>query len=193
MTADILHLPAWRGLCDAAQANDYDLQLIAGTDSLAVTAHHRSIGADFTPWRARFVSDRKLCHGSSYGNPGSALAMPLGEYDESVWRPGYKDNTNLVTQLRRRRCVRAKPYSFRDLAEERKAELFIEFYKRNAGKQATRDTHGNWVCPHRSIPLAGIAPGEDGLIECPLHGLKICSRTGIVEPGLVAPAQEKQP
>ena len=33
------------------------------------------------------------------------------------------------------------------------------------------------VCPHRGADLSGIEP-EDGLITCPLHGLRFCAKTG---------------
>ena len=36
------------------------------------------------------------------------------------------------------------------------------------------------VCPHRGASLKGIAPGNDGLISCPLHGLRFDPATGIV-------------
>ena len=34
------------------------------------------------------------------------------------------------------------------------------------------------VCPHRGADLSGIEP-EDGLITCPLHGLRFCAKTGL--------------
>ena len=33
-------------------------------------------------------------------------------------------------------------------------------------------------CPHRGVPLANIDPDAHGIIECPLHGLRWCARTG---------------
>ena len=33
-------------------------------------------------------------------------------------------------------------------------------------------------CPHRGVALAHIGPDGDGIIECPLHALRWCARTG---------------
>lgn len=38
---------------------------------------------------------------------------------------------------------------------------------------------GGWVCPHQKASLGSIMP-IDGVITCPLHGLKIDAETGIV-------------
>ena len=37
--------------------------------------------------------------------------------------------------------------------------------------------NGN-VCPHQGTDLSGITPGPDGIITCPLHGLRWHARTG---------------
>lgn len=34
------------------------------------------------------------------------------------------------------------------------------------------------ICPHRGADLTGFVPNDDGVITCPLHGLRWCTRTG---------------
>ena len=34
------------------------------------------------------------------------------------------------------------------------------------------------ICPHRGTNLTGILPDDDGVVTCPLHGLRWCTRTG---------------
>ena len=38
--------------------------------------------------------------------------------------------------------------------------------------------NGRLRCPHRGADLSAIEPDEHGVVECPLHGLKWCTRTG---------------
>lgn len=49
-----------------------------------------------------------------------------------------------------------------------------------AGRQCRRNA-GGFVCPHKNAPLGSIAAVE-GIITCPLHGLRIDAQTGIVVP-----------
>jgi hypothetical protein len=37
---------------------------------------------------------------------------------------------------------------------------------------------GDLLCPHRGVSLATIPPDENGVITCPLHGLKWCAKSG---------------
>lgn len=47
-----------------------------------------------------------------------------------------------------------------------------------AGRQARRGRHG-WICPHRAVPLGTHLPDADGIVTCPLHGLRIDAASGI--------------
>lgn len=38
---------------------------------------------------------------------------------------------------------------------------------------------GGWICPHRKASLGSVMP-IDGIITCPLHGLRIDAATGLV-------------
>lgn len=47
----------------------------------------------------------------------------------------------------------------------------------------------NAICPHQGTDLSGIEPDQEGVITCPLHGLKWRARTGrIVMPAESRPA-----
>lgn len=46
-----------------------------------------------------------------------------------------------------------------------------------AGKQCTKSKLG-FICPHQRFQLGSIAP-VDGVITCPLHGLRIDAATGV--------------
>jgi hypothetical protein len=47
-----------------------------------------------------------------------------------------------------------------------------------ANTQCRRKESG-WICPHRGFAL-GSVPVHDGIITCPLHGLRIVAETGVV-------------
>lgn len=46
-----------------------------------------------------------------------------------------------------------------------------------AGRQCARGTRG-WICPHQHAALGSVV-AVDGIIICPLHGLKIDAATGV--------------
>lgn len=77
---------------------------------------------------------------------------------------------------RRRRCARnVVPYVFRDKDPVQAVQAAY------AGQQCRRVRTG-WTCPHQRWPLGSIEPTADGVIVCPLHGLRIDAASGIVEP-----------
>ena len=43
---------------------------------------------------------------------------------------------------------------------------------------AERTLINGHICPHRGADLTGIVPDDDGVVTCPLHGLRWCARTG---------------
>lgn len=60
-----------------------------------------------------------------------------------------------------------------------------------AGRRCPSSDHG-WVCPHQATPLGSIKP-VDGVITCPLHGLRIDAATGVViSPGPSATGKERE-
>lgn len=79
----------------------------------------------------------------------------------------------------RRTCIRA-PLGFiwpRDLGLKVDAAF--------AGRQCGKGKRG-WVCPHKHFPLGSIEV-VDGVIQCPLHGLRIDAATGkVIGTGVLA-------
>lgn len=74
--------------------------------------------------------------------------------------------------LKRRKCLRDQ-HIF-----DGPSYIMSPFRKSFAGQQCAKGKRG-WVCPHRHIAL-GSTPAIDGIITCPLHGLRIEAETGKV-------------
>lgn len=76
---------------------------------------------------------------------------------------------------RRKLCRRAEmPF---DYAHQPKVQALQDGF---AGKACARGKAG-WICPHRHVALGSIEPRE-GVITCPLHGLRIDAASGVVLP-----------
>lgn len=73
-------------------------------------------------------------------------------------------------ELRRMRCMREMP-------ELPPAFQGTTMHAHFAGQTAKRGRLG-LVCPHQQYPLGQSTPDADGIITCPLHGLRIRARDG---------------
>lgn len=73
---------------------------------------------------------------------------------------------------RRRKCLREQ-HIFRgpELGMRKLEDGFT-------GRQCAKGKRG-FVCPHKQFPL-GSTPAIDGMITCPLHGLRVDAKTGVV-------------
>lgn len=77
---------------------------------------------------------------------------------------------------RRRRCHRSHaPYQFGHTPQV--GGLREHF----AGTRCKSNRHG-WVCPHQNWPMGSLEPDADGVITCPLHGLRVRAADGLVLP-----------
>ena len=74
----------------------------------------------------------------------------------------------------RRTCIRT-PNVFRG-----PSDFIRKFHTAFAGRQCAEGKRG-FVCPHKFFPLGSIEP-VDGVLTCPLHGLRIDVATGVVLP-----------
>lgn len=94
--------------------------------------------------------------------------------DGAVHRPLHARNNAPLgsVKLARRTCIRA-PLSFGG-----PADFTVKFQTHFAGTQCGKGKRG-WVCPHKHFPLGSIEP-IDGVLNCPLHGLRIDAETGKV-------------
>lgn len=93
---------------------------------------------------------------------------------------GYRDHEALKNlykpldepQFRRMKCKRVMPkYPFSRMAE------IVHLNEHFSGKSCANGRHG-WVCPHQHYPLGQETADDDGVITCPLHGLRIDAETG---------------
>lgn len=73
-------------------------------------------------------------------------------------------------KFKRLTCIR-EPVAFRA-----PSDFKVKFQTAFAEQQCGKGKRG-WVCPHKHFPLGTIAP-IDGVVTCPLHGLRIDAATG---------------
>lgn len=97
----------------------------------------------------------------------------------TVFAEGGKSNSGSLPDCvnRRKRCIAYDLLDF-PLWEVRYNPDFQAMYKSYIGNQCQRRM--GWVCPHKGTDLASTAPGVDGIIICPLHGLRIDAASGVV-------------
>jgi hypothetical protein len=115
-------------------------------------------------------------------HPATTLAArPLGEYG-----PGTKHNPDSASggplpapALRKKRCIIAD-VGFPALADEGVYTTFDRFHAAYEGKRCGRDAEGHLICPHKGARLSSLAADRNGVVTCPLHGLAINVRTGVV-------------
>lgn len=125
---------------------------------------------------ARFVSQRLSRRvGATVGRSldifAKAQGYPLsrqnvtGAVDVPTGRPG----------LQRFKCQSAEfPYRFH--GQEPVSKLRIAYGDFGPGQRALpiRKADGRLLCPHRKVDLSQIAPDAEGVVTCPLHGLRVC-------------------
>jgi hypothetical protein len=74
---------------------------------------------------------------------------------------------------RRLRCARVQiPYQFGFMPAIRGLREHF------AGEQCRKARTG-WVCPHKHVPLGQFPPDANGVITCPLHGLRVRASDGV--------------
>ena len=112
-------------------------------------------------------------HGEIYDSDEPALAscqaMPLAPHR---WGRGAGELPAVV--WKRLLCRRADmPYQHSHREPVRGVQAH------HAGLQCRRGRAG-WICPHQNWPLGSVRPDADGVVTCPLHGLRINAATGVV-------------
>lgn len=70
--------------------------------------------------------------------------------------------------LRRRKCQRPTPFYPAEIVPWL-PDLEAAYQDRRLGE--------DWICPHRGASLRG-QPVHEGVVVCPLHGLRWCVETG---------------
>lgn len=113
----------------------------------------------------RFLTKRhwKEFEGSYRSALNVVQGTPLNHHDliEGPPRP----------QLRRMKCTMTDV-----VWQHPEAQAVVKIQKRFAGHPCRKSKLG-FICPHQRFPLGSIAP-VDGVITCPLHGLRIDAASG---------------
>jgi hypothetical protein len=118
---------------------------------------------------ARFLTaaqERFLTKGDVWGYPTEIEDVvgrgPLADRDRSLpkGRPA----------LRRRKCRRATYGHV--YGHTREVQALRDHYREPAAPLRLAD--GRLLCPHRKADLSNFPPDADGLVTCPLHGLRVC-------------------
>ncbi|BAI71498.1 hypothetical protein AZL_008600 [Azospirillum sp. B510] len=98
--------------------------------------------------------------------PGMATNYPLCTIDFGLTRRAVP---HPPIEYRRLRCVAATiTYQFAGLEP-------VLSLRRHMGEAAMVDTDHGPICPHRGFRLGSVP--ADGIITCPLHGLRFCAKS----------------
>lgn len=105
-----------------------------------------------------------------------SFAAPV--HGEKVWsasggKVSYQAKNLPAPELHKMKCMRLMP--------EYPASSQPVIHEINAhfdGKRCKRGRLG-YVCPHQQYPLGSIVPDENGIITCPLHGLRVRAVDGV--------------
>lgn len=128
---------------------------------------------------ARFLSKGMLRGSTSYFHGACdpvelsqryPLSGPSTWQDGDVWAP-LPDAVPLGRPSERPfRCVRVDtPYAFGGMEQVGKLRA-----KHGVGACAPIDLgDGRRLCPHRKVDLSNMVPDSDGVVTCPLHGLRV--------------------
>lgn len=124
-------------------------------------AEYFEVHANHYHYDIRFLTDQQL-RTFDYHKRHDSMAMAAIQIAHGLlpeWRP--------------LKCRRLQPeYPHADQLMIRRLNRAYE------GMQAPCNTRG-WVCPHKNFPLSSYVPDAQGVITCPLHGLRIRAADGI--------------
>lgn len=130
---------------------------------------HYHVDGRFLTARQRTYLNRWGRHGDDW--VGTIGAAPLNVREE--WSGKVRPHPPLTWE--RRRCSDARvsyPWGGQPAVKKLRAHHATD--KLHCGD------HG-WICPHRGAHLGSVAPDAQGIITCPLHGLRWHADTGEAE------------
>lgn len=114
--------------------------------------------------------DRRHRYSISYGSGlAAAYGNPLAQRDPNDFNQDLPHPKPIVRRLLCRREWVPYPHGNQRAVQELRAAF--------ADKHLIQTPEGH-TCPHRGVSLATIEPDENGVITCPLHGLRWCAKTG---------------
>jgi len=135
-------------------------------------AHHDRDDVGFEPVHFhvdfRFLTARQVQQITGHYWGGSAeqtvAAAPLNQRGREVPRKPY---------LAKRRC-RVSGWTYSPPSRPRWLDAFDKRYGKIAEPRRLAD--GRLLCPHRKVDLSSFEPDADGIVTCPLHGLRVQCR-----------------
>lgn len=139
--------------------------------------HHDKGDVGFEPLHFhvdfRFLTARQVRQIAPYfgrGAEGTVAVAPLNQRGVDIPRKTY---------LAKRKC-RVSGWAYSVPHRPQWMDKFDARYGEVA--QPLRIKGGRLLCPHRKVDLSSFEPDADGIVTCPLHGLRVC---------VAAPAQEQ--
>ena len=116
----------------------------------------------------------------------AGMIRPVGEYgrdDDTAENPTEKDPTATLPNARRTMWLRYEVRQMRRQATVMWPATTWWFPKLEAKFANARlgGTNG-WVCPHRAVDLESMVLPEATTVQCPLHGLRWCTKTRRLAP-----------
>lgn len=148
---------------------DYTYMAIPGQWPTLGPAHHDRGDIGFEPIHFhvdfRFLTAdqaRRINRGSSFYRAESIVAnYPLNHRNIEIPRRAY---------LAKRRC-RVAGWKYTPPTPPRWMPAFNARYGKVAEPRRLAD--GRLLCPHRKVDLSTFVPDADGIVTCPLHGLRV--------------------
>lgn len=137
---------------------------------------HRFLGAKETAFAFRQVPRRHRAGGADTAIALICSGYPLAETRQYGKLPAGRP------RLARRRC--ARPHTRTPILHHMTEAMRSEFrahYGDNGdtaalAAPAIKLEDGRRLCPHRKVDLSSLPTSSDGVVTCPLHGLKVCVR-----------------
>lgn len=117
---------------------------------------------------ARFMTARQETTAASMRH-GATLEGAVGSYPLSN---RYRSLPKGLPVLRRRKCRRA---SYSNACTARPEVMALQEHFGTAPAAIVRPD-GKLLCPHRKADLSQFPADADGIVTCPLHGLRVCVR-----------------
>lgn len=118
---------------------------------------------------------------------------------DGAWGSGWGEDSDGYAQCQRAPLMRLEgvsgeiephgPVVWRRLRCARSEIRYVHGHQKTIGAlrghfagRTCKHARTGWVCPHKHFPLGSIAPDDDGVITCPLHGLRVRAADGVVLP-----------
>lgn len=136
---------------------------------------HYHVDVRFLSVRYRRWALNQLWHHRRTGDDERDIALVASAYPLSTrGEPVPKGRP----MLKKMRCVTASVSTpLLDLSQAKSVRAQME-ERYGSPAVPVRRPDGRLLCPHRKVDLSQFEPDGDGVVVCPLHGLRVCVRSG---------------